>query len=175
MTLPITFEISIKRWVPVRHAAPAFAVLLLLLLLAPTIADQPTLALGLALPAAIGLSGLVMAAQVVGDRRDALAVTLDNQVMRWLGLRVVSLYIWHHIFGYVLEIEVVGPAAGLGEWPGLAVFIIRLTFTLAAAATSYRYLELPAMAAARRIADRPTEAELEAAEADQQADESQAV
>lgn len=145
---------TLRRRVPVQSAAPAFAALLLLLLVAPDVDEFPMLGLGLLVGVVVLLTGVVVAAEATGAHRGALSATLDNQLMQWLGARAMSLYIWHHVFGVALEIEGLGPTTRLGDWPGAAAFIIRITFSLAAAATSHRYLELPAMAAADQIAER---------------------
>ncbi|MGI9594868.1 MAG: acyltransferase family protein [Acidimicrobiales bacterium] len=174
----------LRRVAPARSAAPAFAGLLLLLLLGPDPVGHSTIALGLALPAVVALTGVVLASlsqspsaatpaeATAGPARaadrGALSMTVDNHLMRWLGARAMSVFIWHHVFGLALETEVLGPEARLEEWPGFAVFIVRAIFSLAAAATSYRYLELPAMAAAEQIANRPGEDDLEAIELQRQ-------
>ncbi len=153
------------RRLPPTMAAPAFGALLLLLIASPDGSNHPVIALGLVAPAAVLLTAVIVTFRFLGTTDDALSLTLDNPMLRWLGARTMSIYIWHHVFGVVfgaaLQAEPLDPGQGPDQWPGLALFIMRLTFSLAAAATSYRYIELPALATASRIADRPTESEIE--------------
>ncbi len=145
---------AVRRRVPPGLAAAAFAVLLVLFLAAPSQTDQPVLALGLLVPLAVLLSGVIVASTAAGALTGAISATLDNQLMRWMGARALSLYIWHNIFGFALQVGLLGSSDSLAQWPGFAIFILRAIFTLAAAATSHRYLEMPALAAAKQIASR---------------------
>ncbi|MGH1493213.1 MAG: acyltransferase family protein [Acidimicrobiales bacterium] len=151
---------ALRRRFPPGAAAAAFAALLVLFLAAPVQTEQPTLSLGVLVPMCVALSAVILASTAAGNLTGAVSATLDNQVLRWLGARAVSLYLWHQIFAYALEIGLVGPTETLTDWPGFIIFVIRLTFSLAAAATSYRYLELPALAAAQRLSQRSTSPQL---------------
>lgn len=145
---------AVRRRVPPGLAAAAFAVLLVLLLAAPSQADRPLIALGVLVPIAVVLSAVMVASVAAGALTGAMSSTFDNHLIRWLGARALSLYVWHQIFGFALQVGLLGTPDTMTQWPGLAIFVLRVIFTLAAAATSYRYLELPALSAARQIAER---------------------
>lgn len=144
---------SLRGRIPVDLAAPAFAGLLLLTVIAPAQATMPVVTLGLLTPLAIALAALVVVSQAIGSPSKALANTLDNQLLRWLGERAFSIYIWHSLFGFTLHVDQLGTTQDMQDWPGAAVFVVRLVFSLAAAAVSHRYLEVPAMAVAEELAD----------------------
>ncbi len=145
---------SLRRAVPVQYAAPAFAALVFLLAVAPDPDRFPMLGLGLLIVVTVCLTAVVVAAAATDGLQGALAATLDNQVMRWLGARALSIYIWSGVFAVALELGVLEPAGERRMWPGTAIFLTQIVFCLAAAATSHRYIELPAVAALDGIADR---------------------
>lgn len=155
LALGIAPVATLRRRLPTQLAPPAFVALLFLLVIAPDVDEFPQLGLGMLTSMTAVLAATVLGASAANGLRGALAATLDSQLMRWLGARVFAIYLWHHIFGVMLAPEIFGSGEPAQDWPGTAIFIVRLVFTLAAAATSHRYLELPAMAVAARIADRP--------------------
>jgi peptidoglycan/LPS O-acetylase OafA/YrhL len=150
---------TVRRQVPIRLAPPAFAMMLLLLLAAPSQAEMPTVALGILTAAMVGFAGVVASWEATGGPNGALSATLDNQFMKWIGQRAISLYIWHHIFGFALDGEGLGPSEPIQDWPGFALFTVGIVFALAAATASYRYLELPTVAIVeerlRHVSNRP--------------------
>lgn len=141
---------TLRRRLPANLAAPAFAMLLLLFISAPDQDDMPRVALGLMVTAAVALSALVAAWIAMGGLEGALSKTLDNLVLQWLGHRAISIYVWHQLFGLTISAEGLGVIEQTHEWPGTWVFVARVVFSLAAAATSHRYLE------AQRPRSRPT-------------------
>ena len=146
--VPVLRRLDLGRYTPA-----AFVWLVLVLLVVPDPAELGGIAAAwLALVAIVPAAVLVTVESTGGDY-GALTVILDNQVTRWLGRRALGIVIWYGVFGAALQAAPEGGQA-LGDWPGPVAFTARLVFTLAAAATSHRYLESPALAAAARIADR---------------------
>jgi peptidoglycan/LPS O-acetylase OafA/YrhL len=146
---------EVRRRVPPGLSAAAFAALLVLFLAAPAPSDHPEITLAFLVPLAALLAAVIVASASAGTLTGALSAILDRHILRWLGGRTIAIYVWHQIFGFALSIDLLGGADRLARWPGLALFVLRLIFTLAAAATSHRYLELPALAVARQIYRRP--------------------
>ncbi len=155
----------LRRRTPVAFASPAFAGLMLLFALGVDRADMPAAAIGIMVPLAVGLTGLIVAAEAIGGQQQALSATLDNLALRWLGERAVGIYIWHYLFGFAIDRDGLGSAGDLGagsdpgQWPGFSLFVVRIVFSLAAGAASYRFLELPALDAVARLMRRSAERE----------------
>jgi peptidoglycan/LPS O-acetylase OafA/YrhL len=147
---------TMRRRIPLQFASAAFACLMLVLLLAPSQNDAPVLAIGVLSPAAVALAALVTTASAVGGSQSALANILDIHLLRWLGERALSFYIWHSLFGFSLEDNGFATGQAMQEWPGASVFVVRLVFSLAAAAASQRYLVVPAVAVAEELVHRMT-------------------
>ncbi len=145
---------TLQRIVPAQYAAPAFAALLFLLAVAPDPGRFPMLGLGLLIAVTIGLTAVVLTASATVGLRGALAATVDNQMMWWLGARALSFYVWTQVFAVALEVGVLEPVDQGHTWPGPAIFLIQIVFGLAAAATSHRYVEVPVVAAIDGISDR---------------------
>ncbi|MBS1837656.1 MAG: acyltransferase [Actinobacteria bacterium] len=71
-----------------------------------------------------------------------LHAVLGIGVLRWIGLRSYSIYLWHWPIFMVTRPELDLPFTG---WP---VFVLRIGLTLGAAEVSYRYVEQPLRAGA---------------------------
>ena len=147
---------AMRHRIPLQVASAGFACLMLVLLLAPSQHDMPVLAIGVLSPAAVALAALVTTASAVGGSQSALANILDIHLLRWLGERAVSFYIWHSLFGFSMENSGFATGQAMQEWPGASVFVVRLVFSLAAAAASHRYLVVPAVAVAEELLRRRT-------------------
>ncbi|MEM9651315.1 MAG: hypothetical protein AAGA65_04410 [Actinomycetota bacterium] len=140
----------LRRLMPANLAGPLFFGLLLAFVAAP---GGPIAAGIVAGPAAwitMVLSTALVSAAAGGGLSGPLSVVVDSQHSRWLGARTLSILIWHQLIGYIfLDVGSTAGATGaeavtaVDQWPGLLVFAVRLVFTLAAAAISHRYLELP--------------------------------
>lgn len=130
------------RRVPATVAAPAIAGLLVVVTLSPDPADHPVIALGLLTPVVVVAAAAVVACQTTDNHDLASGRLLDHLVLRWLGERAISIFIWHQLFGMALTEEATDGVFG-APWPGVGLFITRLVFALAAGAASYRYLQLP--------------------------------
>ncbi len=148
---------TLRRRVPIHLAPGAFVGMLLLWIVAPNPSSMPIITLGVLTPVAIAFAGVIASAQAAGNPSRSLAEVLDNNVLRWLGERAFSIYIWHSLFGFTLSVDQLGASEGMEDWPGLAVFVIRLVFSLAAAAVSHRYLEVPAMEVMDELVDEPND------------------
>ncbi len=71
-----------------------------------------------------------------------LHAVLGVGLLRWIGLRSYSIYLWHWPIFMVTRPELDVPFTG---WP---VFVLRIALTLGAAEVSYRYVEQPLRAGA---------------------------
>jgi peptidoglycan/LPS O-acetylase OafA/YrhL len=150
----------LRRLMPSQLAAPLFAGLLLAFVAAPGSPSSAGIVAGLAAWITMVLSTALVSAAAGGGLVGSLSVAVDGQHMRWLGARTLSILIWHQLIGYIflgigVEAGTTPDAApDMDEWPGMLVFTVRIVFTLAAAATSHRYLELPLAGLARQFARR---------------------
>jgi len=91
---------------------------------------------------ACGVAALVVAL-VAGQVRN---VVLESPPMVWLGARSYGLYLWH------LPVHEVLSMLGLGTWPLLQLVALNVAISLLLAATSYRFIEGPALDLKRRLA-----------------------
>lgn len=150
----------LRRAMPSRLAAPLFVGLLLAFVAAPGSPSTAGIVAGLAAWITMVLSTALVSAAAGGGLVGSLSVAVDGQYMRWLGARTLSILIWHQLIGYIflgigVEAGTAPEAApAMDQWPGMLVFTVRVVFTLAAAATSHRYLELPLAGMARGFARR---------------------
>jgi peptidoglycan/LPS O-acetylase OafA/YrhL len=150
------------RRVPPTIASPALACLAVVVALSPDPASHPVIALGLLVPIVVVAAAAVVACQTVENHGLATGRLLDHLVLRWLGERAISIFIWHQMFGMALTDQGTDPVTeGVfgGSWPGFGLFVTRLVFALAAGAASYRYLQLPLRSriTATRPAPTPTQ------------------
>ena len=129
-----------------RVVALAVAALALLLVL-PTV-DSTMVDLGLRLPVAAGLAGLILAAEAISGLPRWLSQALTNASWHRLGSRSFGLFVWHVPFAHGLT------TAEAIAWPGLATFVFIVVLSLAAATTTYRSIELPVQAAVAGLGSR---------------------
>lgn len=145
----------LRKLMPAGLAAPIFVGLLLAFVLAPGGPGSAGIMAGLSTWISVVLSTALVAAAAGGGLIGSLSIAVDGQYMRWLGARTLSILIWHQLIGYIflgIGVEAGAGAAAdptMDQWPGMLVFMVRMVFTLAAAATSHRYLELPLASFAR--------------------------
>jgi peptidoglycan/LPS O-acetylase OafA/YrhL len=138
--------VAVMRLIPSGSlASPAFVVLSLLLVVGPAWNQWVTVTLGLIVPIAGLLTGLVVASESSGATLPRLRLVLEARGLLWVGRRSYSIYLWHYLLGVTLV------ADGSERWQGVGVFALQMAVSFVVAAASYRFVEQPAR---RAINDR---------------------
>ncbi|MDH3294503.1 MAG: acyltransferase family protein [Acidimicrobiia bacterium] len=94
---------------------------------------------GLGIPLAAALTGSVLAAAAIFSLPKSIDGLLANPWLHRLSTRSFGLYLWHIPFAFGVA------GANPFQWHGPVVFVVVLTLSLAAASTTYRSIELPAL------------------------------
>ncbi|HEX6512139.1 MAG TPA: acyltransferase [Chloroflexota bacterium] len=102
--------------------------------------DRPLYLFGFLL-FACGVAALI-ASMVAGQMHN---LVLESSPLVWIGARSYSIYLWH------LPVRETLDMLGLGHLPLAPLVVLNVTISLALAALSYRWVELPALALKRRF------------------------
>lgn len=111
----------------------------------------PVLRLGIIGPAATVLAGAIVAADRIDTLTPAITRILDSSLLQWAGMRAFSIYLWHYPLGFALD------EGSLGAASRLAIVVVGITLSSAAATVSYRYIEIPSRVLIRDAANRRLE------------------
>lgn len=114
--------------------------LLLAALLAVPAVGPAAVTVGVRVPLAAALTGMVLASAAIFSLPSRVDQVLADAWLDRIGTRSFTLYLWHIPFAYGIS------SADPFHWHGLVVFVVTVTISLAAATITYRSIELPAQA-----------------------------
>lgn len=136
-----------------RVAVPTLVVSVAALVIAAGLAgmprwyEAPTPALVLGVPLVSICTAVVVGAAADGRLPRPVEVVLTSGVLRWLGERSYSIYLWHVLIAVVL--------IGDGEqWKGPWVFCLQVVASIAVAAVAWSVVERPSRRALTAMIDR---------------------
>ena len=133
---------GLSSWHPTARAWAGLAIVLVFLF---TVGNTPLKSL--AGPAIMALAAMQVVPYLVERPASAMARGLAGPVLVWLGQRSYAVYLWHYLF-----------ATWLNPLPSWVSIPVGVSASLAAAWLSWRYVEGPAMAYAKRFRPAPISA-----------------
>lgn len=101
-------------------------------------------------PLTIALTVIVVWAEANDRLPHIVTVLLDASALQWLAERGLILYLWSAPFAYLMQ-DAIDDA--VGDWPGLAPFVVSVVLTLAAATICHRLIIEPMLTGLARSAE----------------------